>query len=119
MSRDSTYFGVATDARYVNARVIDSNNAFTTYRQVLDGVGFAVQQGSSILNMSLGYFDSNTSGNSQLALMADYVVSKLGIPVVVSAGNAGGSANPKPQGPGDAYNAFSVGAIGSPSFTRS
>ena len=53
LSRDSTNFAVATDARYVNARVIDSNNVFDSDSQVLDGVGFALQQGSNILNTSL------------------------------------------------------------------
>ena len=120
LSRDSTNFAVATDARYVNARVIDSNNVFDSDSQVLDGVGFALQQGSNILNTSLGYFNYGTSGDTPLALMADYVVSKLGIPVVVSAGNAGEAPNPntsapspKPQGPGDACNVFSVGATDS------
>jgi subtilisin family serine protease len=73
LSRDSTHFGVATDARYVSARVMGSDNAFNTDEQVINGVGFALQQGSNILNMSLGYFDYGTSGDTPLALMADYI----------------------------------------------
>jgi subtilisin family serine protease len=110
MSRNSSHLAVATDARYVDARVLDSTNSFSSDAWVVNGMGFAVANGADIINLSLGYFNSNTSGNSRLSEMADYISYGLRIPITVSAGNAGTSSNPLPQGPGDAFNVFSVGS---------
>lgn len=110
LSRDATFSGVATDARYINARVLDSTNSFSTDAWVVNGTGFAIANGANLLNLSLGYFNSNTSGNSLLSLMADYISFGRRIPLTISAGNAGNSGNPRPQGPGDAFNVFSLGA---------
>ncbi|MGH7178880.1 MAG: S8 family peptidase, partial [Tepidisphaeraceae bacterium] len=110
MSRDATFMSVATNARYVNARVIDSNNLFADPGWVINGTGFAIANGANLLNMSVGFFDQNTSGNTNLSLMVDYISYGLRIPITVSAGNAGFTSNPKPQGPGDAFNILSVGA---------
>lgn len=118
MSRDSTFYSVATDARYINARVLDSTNSFSSDAWVVNGVGFALSNGANVLNMSLGYFNSNTSGNSKLSLMTDYIVSQLHIPIIISAGNAGNDANHLPQGPGDAYNVISAASTQSPSYNR-
>ncbi len=117
-SRDATFFSVATDARYINARVLDNNNSFSTDAWVVNGAGFALNNGANLINMSLGYGNFNTSGLSKLALMSDYISSELRIPVVVSAGNNGNTANPKPQGPGDAYNVFSVGATQANTYNK-
>lgn len=117
-SRDTTFFGVATDARYINARVLDSNNSFATDAWVVNGVGFALNNGANLINMSLGYGNANTSGLTKLALMSDYISSQRRIPVVVSAGNNGTTANPKPQGPGDAYNVFSVAATQASTYNQ-
>jgi hypothetical protein len=108
LSRDATFGGVATDARYINARVLDSGNSFSTDSWVVNGAGFAVANGASLLNMSLGYFNADTSGNSKLSAMADYMAFGLRLPMTISAGNAGNNANHLPQGPGDAFNVFSV-----------
>ena len=108
LSRDAIHTGVATDARFIDARVLDSTNSFSTDAWVVNGAGFAVSNGADLINMSLGYFSANTSGNSKLSQMADYITYGLRIPITVSAGNAGSSGNPLPQGPGDAFNVFSV-----------
>ncbi len=118
MSRDATFYSVATDARFVNARVLDSTNSFSTDAWIVNGVGFAISNGANLLNMSLGYFNSNTSGNSRLSLMADYVVSQLHIPIVVSAGNAGTNANHLPQGPGEAFNVISGASTQSSAYNK-
>ena len=110
LSRDTTHEGIATDARYVDARVLDSNNSFSTDSWVINGTGFALANGANLLNLSLGYFNSNTSGNSTLSLLTDYITYGLRIPITISAGNAGSSSNHLPQGPGDAYNVFSLGS---------
>ena len=89
LSRDATYGGVATDARYVDARVLDSTNSFSTDAWVVNGTGYAISRGANLINLSLGYFNSNTSGNSRLSDMADYITYGLRVPITVSAGNAG------------------------------
>lgn len=118
LSNDATFKGIATDARYVNARVLDSNNGFAGSAQVINGTGFALANGANILNLSLGFFGGDTSGNSSLALMCDYISSTLRVPVVVAAGNDGNSANPRPRGPGDAFNVFSVGATAANTYDQ-
>lgn len=109
------YAGPATDARYVNARVLDSNNQFSTSGWVANGVGFAVAQGADVVNLSLGLFSSQSDGQTQLDLLADYLTDALGIFVVVSAGNLGNSQ--APHGPGAARNVVTVGALNW-NFTR-
>ena len=42
LSSDDTYTGFAPDARYVNARVLDSNVGFGSDVQVRNGIGFAI-----------------------------------------------------------------------------
>src|SRR5687768_12230494 len=56
LSSDPTFTGMAPDARYINARVLDSGNGFAGDTQVRHGVGFAVEQGADVLNLSLNYF---------------------------------------------------------------
>ena len=89
LSRDATFGGVATDSRYVNARVLDSNNSFASDAWVINGTGFALANGANLLNLSLGYFNGNTSGSSTLSLMTDYISYTLRVPITISAGNAG------------------------------
>ena len=42
LSRDLAHGGVATDARYIDARVLDSNNSFSTDSWVINGTGYAL-----------------------------------------------------------------------------
>src|SRR5262249_5208996 len=110
LSRDAGQMAVATDARYINARVLDSTTGFASDAQVINGTGFAVANGANLINFSLAYAGGDASGNSNLSLMADYLTFGLRIPVTVAAGNSGNDFLPIPQGPADAFNVFSVGA---------
>ena len=62
--------GFAPDARYVNARVLDSNVGFSNDVQVRNGIGFAIDQGADVLNLSLNYFATFSSGNQPARLDA-------------------------------------------------
>lgn len=111
LSRDTVFTGLAPDARFVNSRVLDSNNSFQSADWVIDGLGFAVANGANVINLSLNMFSATSHGNTRLDLAADWVASELGIPVVACAGNisqaSGGSV--LPRAPGAAFNVLSVG----------
>ena len=109
--RDATYAGLATDARYVNARVLDSGNGFASTTQVINGAGFALDSGADVLNLSL-----NTSGefsNGQLGLdrMLDWAAVNRGVLSAVCGGNIGQATggDPSVRSPGGAFNVLTVG----------
>lgn len=117
LSSDAIYYGSASDARYINARVINSSGG-STNSTVLNGTGYAVTTAKNagaplILNYSLNNTSDGSTGSvngtSTLSLMADYLSGTLHIPVVVSAGNFGNYPVHAPTGPGDAYNVLTVG----------
>lgn len=110
LSRDASHQGVATDARYINARVLDSTNSFGSDAPVVNGTGYALSNGANMLNMSLGYFGGFTTGDSKLGRMADYIAYAFRVPITVSAGNAGNSSNHLVQGPADAFNVIALGS---------
>jgi len=108
---DPLYTGFAPDARLINARVLNSSNGFPNDIQVRNGVGFAIDQGSDVLNLSLNYFSVFSGGNGQLDLMLDWAAFERGIPSVICAGNIGQAQDndPRVRGPAGSYNGLSVG----------
>ncbi len=126
LSSDSVFTGLAPDARYINARVLDSNNSFFGDTQVMNGIGFALSHGSDIVNLSLNFDSPSNNGNNRLDLMLDWAASTLGTNFTVSAGNinAHRDANgfvvldenpPRPvRSPASAYNVVAVGRTGTP-----
>lgn len=103
------YDGMAPDARFVNARVLDSNNSFFSSDPIYNGIQFALQNHSDIINLSLVVTSSQSDGNSQLDLLIDYLADSRGILVTTAAGNFGNSQ--APHAIGAARNALSVGAL--------
>ena len=102
---------MATDARYVNARVLDSGNGFANDIQVKNGIGFAIDHGADVLNLSLNFFAANSNGTS--AARPD---ARLGgvrprdqLRASASATSATGSRHGSGRGPGSAYNGVTVG----------
>jgi subtilisin family serine protease len=69
LSRHLSFNGVASDARFINARVLDNNNGFANDVQVRNGIGFAIGQNADILNLSLNFFGAVSNGTSQLDLI--------------------------------------------------
>ena len=87
LSSDAINTGFAPDARYVNARVLDSGVGFAGDTQVRNGIGFAIEQGSNVLNLSLNYNASLSGGNSPLDLMLDWAAYARGIISTTAVGN--------------------------------
>ncbi|MFT3785166.1 MAG: S8 family serine peptidase [Tepidisphaeraceae bacterium] len=116
--RSTSYFAVGTDTRYVNARTLNSTNGFNTDAWVANALGFAVSNGANLINASLNYGNTNTSGNSYLSLLTDYITYSRRIPITISGGNNGTAANHLNQGPADAYNVFSVAATASSTYNQ-
>lgn len=119
LSSDAFYTGMAPDARYVNARVLDSNVGFGNDVQVRNGIGFAIDRGAQVLNLSLNYNATFSSGNSPLDMMLDWAAYARGISSVAAVGNIPilnpGDPNPLPgspntaRSPGSSFNGISVG----------
>ncbi len=119
LSSDAINTGMATDARFVNARVLDNGGGFANDVQVRNGIGFAIGQGADVLNLSLNYFAANSSGNSQLDLMLDWAAFNRGISCAVCVGNISNASGNTPlvRGPGSLYNGITVGRT-TADFTR-
>jgi hypothetical protein len=111
LSKNATNKGMAPDARFVNARVLTAGNGFSTDYQVRDGISFAINEGSDVLNLSLNYGAANSFGNSILDLMVDWAAFDQRISTAVAVGNIGQS-NPttsQVRSPGSAFNGITVG----------
>ncbi|MEN1681296.1 MAG: S8 family peptidase [Planctomycetota bacterium] len=108
---NGNFLGMATDARFVNARVLNNNNGFNTGSWVENGVGFAISQGADVLNLSLNFFANASNGNQELDEMLDWAAQTQGISVAVCAGNISQAQNndPRVRSPGSAYHGVSVG----------
>jgi hypothetical protein len=110
LSNDVTFRGMATDARFINARVLDNGNGFPSDVQVRNGIGFALDTGADVLNLSLNFFTPNSSGNSQLDLMVDWAAFARGVSSAVCCGNIDqGNGSTEVRGPGSNYNGVTVG----------
>lgn len=100
--------GVAPDAYLMNYNVFPAGESGTSDSQILAALNAALLDGADVVNMSLG----GTAGELRLDVEAGAVSNAIqaGVPVVVSAGNAG----PTPQSiasPASDPAAISVGAV--------
>lgn len=120
LSSDAIYTGFAPDARFVNARVLDAGVSFATDVQVRNGIGFAIEQGAQVLNLSLNYSARISSGFSPLDLMLDWAAYSRGVITAAAVGNIPLDPNSTPENPlpmeplqvrspGSLYNGISVG----------
>jgi Subtilase family len=111
LSSDPTYTGMAPGAHYVNARALNSSNGFNTDTWVRNGIGYAIDQGVDIMNLSLTYNAAVNTGNTQLELMIDWAAYARGISTTLAAGNIVSSSphTTAVRGPASAYNGVTVG----------
>ena len=103
------YDGMAPDARYVNARVLDSTNSFNSTDQVVNGLQFALANHADVINLSLAVFSSQSDGLTQLDLLVDYIADTRNVLVTVADGNNG--TGQAAHSPGAADNALTMGAL--------
>ncbi len=109
LGRDDRYAGMATDARFVNGRVLNSTNGFNSGSWVQNGYGFAIDNGADVINLSLNFSAPNSSGTQSLDLMIDWAAGQ-GVHTAVCAGNIStGNGSPLVRSPGSAYNGVTVG----------
>jgi len=108
---DSNLVGLAPDARYINARVIDSNNSFQSTFWVMNGTGFAIENGAEVMNFSLNTFGEFSDGNLSMDRMIDWAAQDQGIISAVCAGNISQSSggDPSVRAPAGSYNSIAVG----------
>ena len=121
LGNDPVHTGLAPDARYINARVLNASSQFFGDSTVMNGIGYAVAHGANVINLSLNYNPpSNTSGSD-----GNITVSAGNIPAirdpttgeVVLQDSSGQPVPPSSQlvtSPGSAYNVVTVGRTGVP-----
>jgi hypothetical protein len=119
LSSDPVYKGLAPDARFVNARVLDANDSFSGDSIVQNGIGFTIANGAKIVNISLNYDAAGTNGSGGIELMIDWAAQNLGVNFTISAGNIPVSVaqdgtititgSQPVRNPAGAYNGLTVG----------
>jgi subtilisin family serine protease len=100
-TQDGIAIGVAPEAELLVAGVLVGD---TTLRTLLEGLSWAVERGADIINMSLGF----SYYEPLFAQVFDILINRFGILPVVSIGN---ESHGNSSSPGNAYSAFSVGAV--------
>jgi len=103
-SAEFPWIGVVPDATLAVGLVLKGGSG--TYAQILGGMDWAIEAGAEVINMSLGAVSLEPD---VLDVYTRSIVdaNRLGIPVVVSIGNAGAQTS---GAPGNDYFAFAVGA---------
>jgi serine protease AprX len=104
---DGTYRGVAPDATIVAAKVLRGNGS-GQQSDVMAGIEWAVDQGASVINLSLGGPPTPCDGTDALSTLVDAAV-EAGAIMAVAAGNSGPGALTVGS-PGCARKAITVGA---------
>jgi subtilisin family serine protease len=93
--------GVAPQASLYVAAVLIGE---PTLQTLLEGIGWAIEQGVDVVNLSLGF----TYYEPMFAEVFRLLLSRYGIVPVVAVGNEN---HGNTSSPGNAFNAFSVGAV--------
>jgi serine protease AprX len=100
-TQEKVSIGVAPEANLYVAGVLVGDSTLHT---LLEGITWAVEHGADIISMSLGF----TYYEPLFAEVFDILIKQYGILPVVAIGNEN---HGNSSSPGNAYNAFSVGAI--------
>jgi subtilisin family serine protease len=100
-TREGISIGMAPEANLLVAGVLVGN---ATLRTLVEGISWAVERGAHIINMSLGF----SYYEPLFAEVFDILINQFGILPVVAIGN---ESHGNSSSPGNAYSAFSVGAV--------
>jgi subtilisin family serine protease len=98
---DGISIGVAPRANLLVAGVLVGD---ATLRTLMEGISWAVERGADVVNMSLGF----SYYEPLFAEVFDILIYQFGILPVVAIGN---NSHGNTDSPGNAYSAFSVGAV--------
>jgi subtilisin family serine protease len=98
---DGVSIGVAPKANLLVAGVLIGD---ATLRTLMEGISWAVERGADIVNMSLGF----SYYEPLFAEVFDILINDFSILPVVAVGN---ESHGNSSSPGNAYSAFSVGAV--------
>lgn len=100
-TNDGVSIGVAPDANLLVAGVLIGD---ATLRTLMEGISWAVENSADIINMSLGF----SYYEPLFTEVFDLLINQFGILPVVAIGNEN---HGNTSSPGNAYSAFSVGAV--------
>lgn len=106
--------GMAPGARLLVVKVLDRQGE-TSWALLEEAIRTAVDRGATVVNLSLGYYQDETSGNNSLTYLIDTLSKKKGVVFTVSAGNKGPGLGSLAT-PGNAKGAIGVGAYISPAM---
>ncbi|GAA1559312.1 S8 family serine peptidase [Kribbella hippodromi] len=102
------YTGVAPDATLLNGKVL-GDDGFGSFSGIIAGMEWAVQQGASVVNLSLGGEPSD--GTDELSTALNRLSRSSGALFVVAAGNCGGPGKEQVSSPAAADDAVAVGNL--------
>ncbi len=108
-SDGSGIVGVAPDARIMPVQVLGEDGSGSD-RSVADGIDWAVEQGASVINLSLGGETNPFNKGAGRSCAAVGRAFDAGVVVIVAAGNSGAAGNPRSE-PASCRGAVSVAAI--------
>ncbi len=107
--------GVAPDAKLLIAKVLNEDG-ITEWEKLTEAIRWAAKEGAGIINLSLGYYRDESSGNNTLTKLVDDL-SEEGIIFTIAAGNEGPGIGTLAT-PGNAKSAISVGAYITPEMWK-
>lgn len=108
--------GVAPGARLLAIKVLNRQGE-TSWEMLDKAIRTAVDKGATIVNLSMGYYQDETSGNNSLTYLLDTLSKQKKVVFTVAAGNKGPGIGTLAT-PGNAKGAIGVGAYIAPAMWK-
>lgn len=112
--RDS---GMAPDSRLIVVKAFDRQGE-ASWKDLEEAIKVAVREGATVVNLSMGYLDTVTSGNNSLTYLAQIYNQRYGVVFVGAAGNYGPGTQTLAT-PGNGESLVGVGAYLPAEYVRS
>ncbi|MEI7884584.1 MAG: S8 family serine peptidase [Clostridia bacterium] len=113
---NGTLSGIAPGSQLLVIKIVDKNGQIS-WNNLEQGIKIAVEQGATIVNLSVGAYGRADFGSNSLNYLVDKYSQENKVYFAIAAGNEGPGLNSLAT-PGDAKSAFSVGAYISASMWR-